>query len=124
MPCNYSLYPSNWKTEIRPRILSRDNHHCKFCTVPNYSYIHRFGKGIDDWKFWPEGMESEAWTADGLKATRIVLTIAHLDHDKNNNDDRNLAALCQRCHIRHDLDQHKASSRATNEMKKKQQKLF
>jgi hypothetical protein len=38
--------------------------------------------------------------------TIIVLTIAHLDHDKNNNRFENLAALCQKCHLNHDLPQH------------------
>jgi len=36
MPINYKDYPSNWKTEIRPAILNRDNHRCKFCGVHNY----------------------------------------------------------------------------------------
>ena len=36
--------------------------------------------------------------------TKIILTIAHLDHDKLNHDvalDR-LVALCQRCHLKYD----------------------
>lgn len=28
-----------------------------------------------------------------------TLTVHHLDHDKSNNADYNLAALCQRCHL-------------------------
>jgi translation elongation factor EF-Tu-like GTPase len=28
-------------------------------------------------------MESEVWTLDGKKSTKIILTIAHLDHDKS-----------------------------------------
>lgn len=32
----------------------------------------------------------------------VVLTVAHVDHDSANNADANLAALCQRCHNRHD----------------------
>ncbi len=31
--------------------------------------------------------------------TGHVLTIHHLDGDKSNNDDWNLACLCQRCHL-------------------------
>ncbi len=40
-----------------------------------------------------------------LKAVaKVVLTIAHLDHDVNNNDFSNLKALCQRCHNRYDIE--------------------
>lgn len=38
--------------------------------------------------------------------TRIIITVAHLDRDTKNNEKENLAALCQRCHLRHDIHQH------------------
>jgi len=124
MPINYSLYDKSWKTKIRPDILERDKHCCKFCGVKNHSLIRRFGKGIDDWEYWPEGMVSEAYTIDGYKSTKIVLTIMHLDHDITNNDYENLAAGCQKCHLSHDKEHHMKNSRATNEKKKGLQKLF
>jgi 5-methylcytosine-specific restriction endonuclease McrA len=34
----------------------------------------------------------------------VVLTIAHLDQQPENNDHANLRALCQRCHLRFDAD--------------------
>lgn len=108
MPINYKEYPPNWKTEIRPAILARAQNKCEWCGVENHRLIHRHGKGPNDWAYWPEGMESEAWTLDGKKATKIVLTIAHLDHDKLNHEihlDR-LAALCQKCHLGHDIKHH------------------
>ena len=55
-------------------------------------------------------MQTIAVSIAGLKIIRletqkkIVLTIAHLDHDEENwniSYDR-LAALCQRCHLRYD----------------------
>jgi hypothetical protein len=36
----------------------------------------------------------------------VVLTTAHIDNDKDNNDFKNLARWCQRCHLRHDLGHH------------------
>lgn len=33
---------------------------------------------------------------------KVVLTIAHLDHDPTNNDPSNLKAMCQRCHNKYD----------------------
>lgn len=97
MPIDYSKYPPNWKTEIRPAILKRDGDRCKFCGVRNYEPAQR-----------------------GNKVIRIVLTIAHLDHDIANNDYSNLAALCQRCHLRYDSDHHKANAQRTRNLKRGQ----
>lgn len=44
--------------------------------------------------------------------SRVVLTVAHLDHESGPEDVRpsNLAALCQRCHLRHDAPLHARNS--------------
>lgn len=42
-----------------------------------------------------------------LASTRVVLASAHLNHDPGDNRLRNLAALCQRCHMRHDAREHR-----------------
>jgi len=42
MPINYNLYPANWKTEIRPRILARAANKCECCGLPNYSTVISF----------------------------------------------------------------------------------
>jgi len=125
MPINYKEYPKEWKL-IRQRILDRAEHKCEFCGIPNHAFIHRKGKGIKDWVYWPEGIESEAWTADGLKATKIILTIAHLDHDKLNHDvsDDRLAALCQKCHLQYDMKNHVANRKRNRCIKANQQELF
>lgn len=60
----------------------------------------------------------------GYKIIKIVLTVAHLNHDINDNCDENLAALCQLHHLRHDIEHHKKNSRETNIKKKKLQSLF
>lgn len=124
MPCDYKNYHPKWKTKIRPDILERDGNCCKFCGVKNHSIIHRFGKRSNEWAYWPEGMEGEAWWVDGLKGTKVILTIAHLDHNKQNNDYDNLAALCQKCHLGIDLKHHMANARETRTKKKKLQSLF
>lgn len=124
MSINYKDYHPEWKTRIRPDILERDGHCCKFCGVRNKSIIHRYGKGSDDWEYWPEGMESEAWTLDGLKSTLVVLTIAHLNHNKEDNEYSNLAALCQKCHLGLDLSHHMKNAKETNRKKKGLQSLF
>ena len=126
MPINYDEYPPNWKTEIRPAVLKRANNCCEWCGVRNHAFIHRYGKGKNDWKYWPEGMESEAWSLDGLKATKVILTIAHLDHDKTNYDvqlDR-LAALCQKCHLGHDMAHHVRNRKYGRKHRENQLNLF
>lgn len=66
--------------------------------------------------------------------TKVILTIAHLDHDIHNNDgmepggaregksalpleDSNLAALCQKCHNQYDGHK-RAQSRIKNRRKR------
>jgi hypothetical protein len=82
MPIDYKKYPPNWRSEIVPRIKERDGNCCKFCGIENYTVK--------------------------TNGTKVVLTIAHLDHDSKNNDvaDERLAALCQACHLRYDLWRH------------------
>ena len=129
-PCDYNLYPKNWKTEIRPAILERAEDRCEVCGVLNYSVGYRDKKG----KFYDaeniliklendgyDIFEHELKGIDGdEKPIKIILTIAHLDHDINNNDYTNLKAMCQRCHNRYDI-QHRKETRFK---KKKLQQLF
>lgn len=85
MPINYKDYPDNWLTEIRPAILERANNCCEFCGIENYIVKEN--------------------------GTKVVLTIAHLDHDKFNHDVdlKRLKALCQKCHLQYDLPRHIAN---------------
>lgn len=48
-----------------------------------------------------------------LPCTRVFLASAHLDHDPGNNQQRNLAALCQRYHLAHDRPEHRGQRWAT-----------
>ena len=108
MPINYKEYPPDWK-ETRKRILSRAGDCCEQCGVKNHSYVVR---GINK---------------HGAKMiTRIVLTIAHLDHDHENHGvtyDR-LKALCQKCHLQLDMPRHVENRKYGRNFRKNQQKLF
>lgn len=42
-----------------------------------------------------------------VTGSKVVLTTAHLDREPRNCDQANLRAICQRCHIRYDADQHR-----------------
>lgn len=52
-----------------------------------------------------------------LTGSKVVLTVAHLDHTPENCDPENLAALCQRCHLAYDAEQHKAQASHTRAVK-------
>ena len=52
-----------------------------------------------------EAMNGEPHPITGSK---VVLTIAHLDHNPAHCDDDNLEAMCQRCHLRYDQHHHRA----------------
>ena len=142
MPIDYSDYPKNWKTKIRPDILTRAKNQCEFCLVENHSYVFRgtyndmevyqtstcevfdanSGKRIVN-KF--QGIDAYVRPNSGNvceKAVKIVLTIMHLDHDTTNNCYSNLAAGCQRCHNRYDAKNRAANRKAKNKLN--QNELF
>ena len=108
MPCDYSKYPKNWKTFIRPSVLLRAGNCCE--GSPAYM-----------------DCRAENGKAHPVTGSMVVLTIAHMDHDLAHNDgmDRgkhakrsgraNLRALCQRCHLKH--DQHAENARKTRKGK-------
>ena len=135
MPIDYSEYPPNWN-EIRERILSRAHNRCEECKVKNHSIIKRDGKkwryicGTEfDWikERHHRGGYSYAGAIKSLGFTRIVLTIAHLNHDKENWEvkDDELKALCQKCHLQLDIKHHTANRKyGRNHNGKQQLKLI
>jgi hypothetical protein len=134
MPIDYKKYPSNWKTEIRPLVLLRADNCCEFCGVRNYSVGHRdkdgsfnktcgnqhhdkAGNGELPYKEAVELMRHCKYSCDDYNLIVIVLTIAHLDHNIENNDYSNLKALCQKCHLDYDKEHHIRNSRNTRNAK-------
>ena len=120
MPCDYSKYPVNWKTEIVPRILKRADNKCEICGLENHTQVWSMKiwiKTVKDFKktiykyktFWVKNDTDKIRfdkfsMANDFKKVRVVLTIAHLDHDETNHnvtDDR-LKAMCQYCHLNYD----------------------
>jgi hypothetical protein len=107
-------YPDNWK-EISLQVREEAGQCCEWCGAPNGAAGYRKPNPQPDEREFVvvlvvgdnEGTKGMKWPR--LKyygLTRIVLTVAHLDRDSQNNDRKNLAALCQRCHLRHDIYQH------------------
>ena len=106
MPIDYNKYPPNWKTEIRPDILKRAKNCCEKCGVKNYATGQRDKNGIWHDENSIENMNSDVGFSlfgEYRPHIRIVLTIAHFDHDTKNNNYSNLFAWCQKCHNSHDV---------------------
>lgn len=115
MPIDYSKYPKDWKSGIVPRILYRANNCCENCRLENGQSVYSVGLKILDYNKYKV---KRIWLTNESDITRIavfqhwedpkwikvVLTIAHLDHDETNHDvkDDRLAAWCQYCHLNYD----------------------
>ncbi len=110
MPMNRSLYPLDWdriSREIRERAEGR-------CECVSECGLHKHhGRCVE--------MNGEpAQFAKG----KIVLTVAHLDHTPMNCDPDNLRAMCQRCHLRYDVEHHKANAIRTRDKKRGQMRFL
>lgn len=87
MPFDRSKYPPDW-TAISRRVREDAGWRCEWCGIAQGSTATKSGG-------------------------RVVLTVAHVDHDTANNSPANLAALCQACHLRHDLPLHQRNAAET-----------
>jgi hypothetical protein len=131
-PENKHRYPKNWP-EVRAAIVWRARGRCEQCGVKNHEIGGRTRDG--SWlKAHPMGRANATpgswwWCSNGtrleyLRIVRIVLTVAHLDHQPENNSPENLRALCQRCHLAHDHVHHQQNAYATRRKGKAAGDLF
>lgn len=134
MPINKELrdkYPADWQ-EIRARILKRAGDRCEHCGLADnaHGFRGRCGEfyavmdGSEGASFYAAAMSG--MTDDEIEAAKtfhVQLTIAHLDHDVEHNDDSNLAALCCQCHNRHD-GHHRARNRSKTRDRRRGQDRF
>jgi hypothetical protein len=56
--------------------------------------------------------------------SRVVLTVAHLDHVPEHCEPGNLMAMCQRCHLSYDAAHHARNARQTRRKPKAVGELF
>ena len=93
-----SRYPADWKLRSRFVRFYRAKNRCEWCGVPNGAYRRR---GTGDFRMSLEVAAANGWEASEI--SKVVLTVAHVhDHRPEAASLLNLAALCQRCHNRHD----------------------
>jgi hypothetical protein len=117
MPIRQELrwfYPIDWPL-ISSRVrFVRAGGRCEACGRPHAARVVQLadGRWYDEalrcWRddrggpaAWPDIVE---FTAAATR--RVYLGTAHLDHDPQNSRQRNLMALCGRCHLRHDRPEH------------------
>ena len=122
MPIDYKKYPPNWLKEIRPRIMQRANNTCE-CEGCNFKHLEEvwavkhkgkttgWFRDFEEANIQPKTIESKrnkksskVELVPNPKKVKVVLTIAHLDHDEANHNvsDERLMAMCQLCHLRYD----------------------
>ena len=91
-------YPKDWPA-ISRRVREAAGWHCEWCRARN----------------------GEPHPITGSK---VVLTVAHLDHTPENCADENLRALCQKCHLAYDAAHHQRNAAATRRKAKAAGDLF
>lgn len=99
-PENRSRYPKTWASVVRPAILTRADDRCE--GSPAYP-----------------NCRADNGAPHPVTGSKVVLTIAHLDHTPENCEPSNLRAWCQRCHLTYDAPHH-AEQRRRNQPKEKQ----
>lgn len=126
MPCDYSRYPENWK-EISLAIRERAGWRCEWCGVENGAIgaRDRFGVWCNEDSIHHLNSDDGYFLFGEIpKMIRVVLTVAHLGvplsggepgdkHDKMDCRPENLAALCNKCHLDYDRDEHVENARKT-----------
>lgn len=132
MPMQRDRYPADWE-EISRRIrFERAQGKCEWCGVVNGAVGARdvYGKWHDERSInHMNGTDGDMLFETFPKMIRIALTVAHLGtahadgtpgnkHDKMDVRPENLAALCQRCHLNYDRDEHMANAAKTRLRKK------
>lgn len=129
-PENLHRYPADWPS-VRDRILKRAGHRCEHpgCSARH----HELGYWFDGkWVPLPRvlrdsGVDKPCTIASAqgpLKIIKIVLTVAHLDHQPENCSDDNLRAWCQRHHLAYDAEHHAVTRARTRHANANTQELF
>ena len=116
------FYPIDWQQLSAVIRFEHARGQCEQCGRPHGQIISHLGDGrwFDaEQETWRDGQGRVITWLDyrdylgGLKQTKVVLATAHVNHDPTDNRTRNLRALCQRCHLLHDREEHRRRRRLT-----------
>jgi hypothetical protein len=115
-------YPIDWQELSRVIRFERAGGRCEHCGRPHGRVISHLGDGRwfdPETEGWRDGLGRAVAFVEfsqyqgRLLQTRVILAAAHLNHNPSDNRARNLKALCQRCHLQHDRDEHRRRRRLT-----------
>lgn len=110
-PENRARYPSDWK-QISERIrFGRAERQCE--CAGECGLVHIGGRCL--------AMHGQLHL---FTKSKVVLTVAHLDHTPENCDDDNLKAMCQQCHNRYDAPMRRAGIQSRERAKAAVRDLF
>ncbi len=129
-PENAARYPKDWKTVVVPRIRARSGNRCECtgqCGVQHPDHVMVQGNDDEDRAVIVEPMRCAKWNGypiDEFEGPKIVLTVAHLDHQPENCADDNLLHLCQGCHLRYDAPRKHAEMKARRRAQRASGDLF
>lgn len=98
-------YPADWP-HISWRINLRSGHACE-CR----------GECGHDHTGWSGQCGARNGRSHPVTGSRVVLTVAHMDHQPEHCDDDNLRAMCQRCHLAYDRHHHRQTRRSRKAMR-------
>lgn len=93
-----ALYPDNWP-ELRVAVLARAGYRCE--GTPRFPYCR-----------------AHNYASHPITRSKVVLTIAHMNHDEACADLSQLRALCQKCHLCYDASHHAKNAAATRRARK------
>lgn len=108
------LYPPNWRELANWIKFERAGGHCEWCGREHGTTVLVIASGgwldpetgeCHDEQGRSLGFCAQAEWPKG-RLVKTILTCAHLDQNPTHNDPTNLAALCPRCHLRHDRRQY------------------
>jgi hypothetical protein len=108
-----SRYPKDWRT-ISAAIKVRSGGRCE---CAGECGLHRRHPGPR--RCCERHGERAKWARG-----RVVLTVAHLNHQPEDCAESNLKAMCQRCHLRYDSEHHQRNAAQTRRAKKQNGELF
>ncbi|HXJ71709.1 MAG TPA: hypothetical protein VNM37_02610 [Candidatus Dormibacteraeota bacterium] len=105
-------YPADWKV-ISARIKARSGGQCE---CEGECGLHRTHPG-------PRRCVERHGLLGRWMRGLVMLTVAHLNHQPADCRDENLKAMCQRCHLRYDIDHHQRNAAATRRRNKRNLEL-
>ena len=136
MPIKRELYPENWEAISQQIRFERAQGKCEWCGIENHAIGARDKAGVwhdlDDIHSMKSDEGFILFGGEFPKMVKIVLTVAHLGvpypdgspgnkHDKMDCRPENLAALCQKCHLNYDRDEHVENAKKTRLRKRDEQ---